>query len=423
MQLTDAVITHLTINGARMRADFDELASIGGDMTGGVTRLALSPADIHARAWFADRLEEAGLRVRDDDAANLSGVLPCADPNARTLMIGSHLDTVPDGGRFDGAVGICAAIECLRTIQEHHLDLPVHLEAMNFTDDEGHWASLFGARALAGELKVDDIFDSRRDNAPLRAALRSVGSDPRRALEARRDPETIAGFLELHIEHGTRLERAHCPIGIVTGIVGRKTTRISFLGQAGHSGTTDMYKRRDALRGAALFIVRAHDAMRARYGDGIFNCGDVEVRPGKFNVIPSEAICTVEVRHVNETLMDEMQRECLQIARECAASHGLDLKSEIVTHMPAAAMTAGVISAIESACETLHITSMPLVSYAGHAGQMMARITPTGMIFIPSVEGVGHSPHEYSLWEDVERGANVLLQTILQMAQTPLTPA
>ncbi|MDX2162174.1 MAG: M20 family metallo-hydrolase [bacterium] len=416
MQFVNAVIADLSVNGTRLRADFEELATIGGDAAGGVTRLALSPADIHARAWFADHLEAAGLRVIDDDAANLSGVLACADPAAPTLLIGSHLDTVPDGGRYDGAVGICAALECVRTIRESGVQLPFHLEVIDFTDDEGHWASLFGARALTGMLKPDDLFDTRRDNASLRAALRSVGSDPRRALHVRRDPESLAGYLELHIEHGTRLERSHTPIGIVTAIVGRKTHRITFLGQAGHSGTTDMYKRRDALRGAALFIVRAHDAMRARYGDGIFHCGDVDVFPGKFNIIPSEAVCTVEVRHVNETLMGDMERAMLQIARECAASYALDARMELVTHMPAASMSDALMTAIDAVCQHMGIPAMPLASYAGHAGQFMAGITPTGMIFIPSVDGIGHSPREYTAWEDVERGANVLLHTILHYA-------
>ncbi len=418
MQHTHAVTTELHIDGGRMRADFNELADIGGTNEGGVTRLALSPEDINARAWFGDQLEAAGLTVYDDDAANLSGVLRSTHEDALTLMIGSHLDTVPDGGQYDGAVGIVAALECARTIRDHDLDLPFHIEIMDFTDDEGHWASLFGARAIAGRITYDDIFDTIRDNAPLRAALRGVGSNASRVFEARRDPETLLGYLELHIEHGTRLERANCPIGIVTGIVGRKTHTITFFGQAGHSGTTDMYKRRDALRGAALFITRAHDAVRARYGDGIFNCGDVEVKPGKFNIIPSKAICTIEVRHFNETLMAEMERELLQIARECAASHALEIKHELVTYMPAAPMTAGFISSIQSACEALDVSYMPLISYAGHAGQFMAQITPSAMIFIPSVDGVGHSPHERTEWSDVERGANALLHTILQLARS-----
>ncbi len=413
MQLTDIVTTHLKINGERMRADFDALAQIGAVPDGGTNRLALSPADVHARAWFADRIEEAGLLLHDDDAANLSGILPCADPAAKTLLIGSHLDSVPDGGHYDGVIGVLAALECLRTIRENEIELPFHLEAIDFTDDEGCWMSLFGARAMAGMLTSADIDDSKRDNVQFRAALKGVGFDPRYVLSAERDPDTLAGYLELHIEHGTRLERAGVKIGVVTGIVGRKTHRITFLGQAGHSGTTDMYKRRDALRGAAQFIVRCHEAIRARYGDGIFNCGNIEVKPGKFNIIPSEACCTVEVRHVDEKLMGEMETTVLSIARESAVSHDLDLSTELITHMPAASMAAGAIQAVEAACKSLGETSLPLISYAGHAAQMLARTTPCAMIFIPSKDGCGHSPKEFSEWEDVERGANVLLHTIL----------
>jgi N-carbamoyl-L-amino-acid hydrolase len=409
--------TDIHIDGGRMYADFEELAAIGATPANGVTRLALSPDDIHARAWFGDKLEAEGFPVYDDDAANLSGVLRCSRRDALTLMIGSHLDTVPDGGRYDGSVGIIAGLECARVIRDHAIDLPFHLEIIDFTDDEGHWASLFGARALTGHLTDDDIFDTVRDNAPLRAALRGVGSTAARAFEAHRDATTLAGYLELHIEHGTRLERANCPIGIVTGIVGRKTHKITFKGQAGHSGTTDMYRRRDALRGAALFITRAHDAVRARYGDGIFNCGAVDVKPGKFNIIPSEAICTIEVRHFNETLMVEMERDLLQIARECAASHALEIDHDLITYMPAAPMTAGFISGIQSACDALELPYLPLISYAGHAGQFMAQVTPTAMIFIPSVDGIGHSPHEYTHWHDIERGADVLLHTLFEIAR------
>lgn len=416
LQLLNIVINDLKIDGDRMRGEFDALAEIGSTQDGGVSRLALSAADIHARAWFAEQIEAVGLVIRDDDAANLSGILLSDNPEAKTLIIGSHLDTVPNGGLYDGSVGILAALECVRTIAEAELRLPINLEVMDFTDDEGCWASLFGARALAGKLQRADVFDDVQDNVMFRAALKGVGFEPRNVFRARRDPETLAGYLELHVEHGTRLERANLPIGIVSGVVGRKAFRVRFEGLAGHSGTTDMYHRRDALRGAALFIVRAHDLIRERYGDGIFNCGDVGVLPGKFNIVPNQACCTVEVRHVDEKLMGEMETAILSLARECATSYDLSVTTEQVSHMPAATMTAGMLSSIEAACEMLDVQHMPLVSYAGHAAQVMSSITECGMIFIPSKDGVGHSPKEFTEWDDIVRGANVLLHSILNYA-------
>ncbi|HYO87444.1 MAG TPA: Zn-dependent hydrolase, partial [Candidatus Limnocylindrales bacterium] len=296
----------LRINGERMRDEFEALAQIGATPEGGVTRMALSTEDLQARNWFAERIDDSGLSLRDDDAGNLSAFLPAARADARTLLIGSHLDSVPNGGRYDGSVGLLAGLECLRTIREANLRLPVHLEVIDLTDDEGCWKGLFGARALAGALTIDDLSDSRSDNASFRAALNRAGIEPRQVGSARRSSDSLAGYFELHVEHGSRLERSDTSVGVVTGIVGRRTYRVEFHGEAGHSGTTDMYKRRDALRGAALFIVRAHDLVRDRFGDGIFNCGNVEVKPGAFNIIPSDACLTIEIRHVNAELMQTM---------------------------------------------------------------------------------------------------------------------
>ena len=396
-----------------MRQEFDALAQIGATPEGGVTRMALSTEDLQARNWFAGRIEASGLYLKDDDAGNLSAVLPGIQGDARTLLIGSHLDSVPNGGRFDGSIGVLAGIECLRTIREAGLRLPVHLEVIDMTDDEGCWKGLFGARALAGALAFDDLNASRGDNGPFRAALRRAGIDLQLVGRARRSPDSLAGFLELHVEHGSRLQRSDTSIGVVTGIVGRRTYRVAFHGEAGHSGTTDMYKRRDALRGAALFIVRAHDLLRDRFSDGIFNCGNVEVKPGAFNIIPSDASLTVEIRHVNAELMGAMEAALLAVARECAASFTLTVTIDLIQQMPAATMAADVVHAIEQAADDLGLSHMPLVSYSGHSAQVLGQITSSGMIFVPSVGGIGHHPSEFTPWEDVVDGANTLLRTIL----------
>jgi len=407
----------LKINQERMYADFLELANIGATTDGGVTRLALSANDIEARSWFVDKIENAGLVVRDDDAGNLGGVLHSNEPGAKTLLLGSHLDSVPNGGKYDGAVGIVAALECLRTIKEAGVELPINLEVINFTDDEGCWKSLFGCRALAGALSPQDLADINFGEGSFRAALMQTGIDPRAIWRASRAPQSICGYLEVHIEQGPRLDRDGTNIGVVTGIVGRSTYQVTFIGQAGHSGTTDMYKRRDALRGAALFIVRAHDLVRERYGDGIFNCGDVTVEPGMFNVIPSKACLTVECRHVSAKLMVEMEAAIASLAHQCAATYGLTVKTEKIATMPAANLAAGVIHLLESVCDDLGLTHTRMFSYSGHAPQILSEFTDAGMIFIPSVDGVSHHPDEFTEWHDVVNGANVLLQTVLRMAQ------
>ncbi|NDJ61219.1 MAG: Zn-dependent hydrolase [Chloroflexi bacterium] len=416
LQTLDSTIPKLRIDSDRLRADFEALRHIGLTHDGGVNRLALSAEDLAARAWFADRIEEAGLRVCDDDAGNLGAVLPSPDPGAKTLLIGSHLDSVPNGGHYDGTIGVLAALECLRTIHDAGLVLPIHLEAINFTDDEGCWMSMMGSRALIGALNAEAFNDVPEDDGQIRAALRLAGIDLDTVEQAARDPEAVLGFLELHVEQSSRLERANVPIGVVTGIVGRRTYQLTFTGSAGHSGTTDMYKRRDALRGAAMFIVRAHDVVREAYGDGIFNCGDIDVEPGSFNIIPSSACIDVEIRHYKPELLAEMETALFKIARECAAVCALEVESKRMLSRPAATMAAGMIQAIESACVTLGLDHLPLVSYAGHTAQMLSLFTHSGMIFVPSVGGIGHHPDEFTHWDDVVNGANVLLQTVLDLA-------
>ncbi|MEP7292463.1 MAG: Zn-dependent hydrolase [Chloroflexota bacterium] len=416
MHSSQIVLPNLRIDAERLRADFEALSEIGATPEGGVSRLALSPEDLTARAWFADQIDEAGLLVRDDDAGNLGGVLKSLNSDAKTLLIGSHLDSVPNGGRYDGTIGVLAGLECLRTLREAEIELPVHLEAISFTDDEGTWRSMFGCRAFAGEIASDDMTDHRVDNAPFRAAMSRAGIDARALFRARRDPATLAGYLELHIEQSSRLARAGVNIGVVTGIVGRTTYLLSFKGQAGHSGTTDMYRRRDALRGAAMFVVRAHDMVRERYGDGIFNVGDIDVEPGAFNIIPSGARLLMECRHVSEKHLGEMETALLSIARECAAANGLEVEPQHIIHVPAATMAAGLIQAIEDSADALGLTHMRQFSYSGHSAQILSRLIPCAMIFIPSVDGISHHPTEFTDWSDVINGANLLLQTILSVA-------
>lgn len=411
-------LTDLRINPDRLRADFEELAAIGATPEGGVTRLALSNEDLEARAWFANKVEDAGLILRDDAIGNTSGILVMTQSaTAPSFLIGSHLDTSHNSGRYDGAVGICAGLECLRTIKEAGLHLPVNLEVINFTDQEGAWQSMLGSRGLTGRLGDLTAHRDAETIGAFRAALFRTGiivNDLYEMYQAVRPPEQVKGYLELHIEQGGRLHRMGEKIGLVSGIVGRTTHLITFLGEAGHSGTTDFDMRRDALRGAAAFITEAHHLIPEIFPSGIFNCGKVDVEPGAFNTIPSKATMLCEVRHADESVVAEMERYLLQMAGDFATRFRLEWQHRILQHMPAADMSARLMQAIEKACHGLSITeSAHLISYAGHDAQIMAGFTPTGMIFIPSVNGISHNPAEFTQWEDVVLGANVLLQSIL----------
>jgi len=407
---------NLKIDGKRLLKDFDELADIGATVGGGVTRLALSNDDLAARAWFADRIEEAGLWVKDDEVGNLSGVLSCGDPNAKTLMVGSHLDTVPNGGRYDGAIGVLAGLECLRTIHNSGIKLGCNLEVINFTDEEGTWKSLLGAYGLIGKLTADDINDSLQDNGAFRAALYRAGILPPEIQRAKRDPESLLGFLEMHIEQSNKLHSAGMDIGIVTRIVGRTTFNVTFYGEASHAGTTTAEERRDALQGAAAFIILVHNVINQEFEEGVVNCGHVSVRPDTFNVVPSQASLRVECRHPNTHKLKDMEARVIRLAQDCAKDYRLSVGADRVLHRPAEVMSEDFSREFERACDAEGVTHMPIISYAGHDAQIMNQVTPSAMIFLPSVDGISHNPKEFTEWHHVERGANVLLRTILQIA-------
>jgi N-carbamoyl-L-amino-acid hydrolase len=373
--------------------------------------------DLEARAWFANRIEEAGLFVHDDDAGNLSGILHAADPDARTLIVGSHLDTVLNAGRFDGAVGILAGLEVLRTVQDAGLNLPLHLEVLDFTDDEGTWHPMFGSRCLTGQIKPDYLREANGHASAFRAALIRAGINPEHVARARRDPATVAGYIELHVEQGGRLEQMDLDIGVVTGIVGRSAYKMTFRGQAGHAGTASMYGRRDALQAAARFVSWAHEMVIEEFSEGMLNCSNLEVEPGMLTIIPSEARVTLECRHVDEHNLADLESALVALADDCAAACGLTVDCKRINRIEAAAMAHQITAAIEESCQHLQVAHVRLPSYASHNGQVMSAFTPSGMFFIPSVGGLSHNPAEYSHWEDVVTGTNVLLHAVLNLAQ------
>lgn len=407
--------SNLHVNSERLRADFDALSEIGATVGGGVSRLALSNEDLEARSWFADRIEEANLRVKDDEVGNLSGLLSADDPDAKTLMIGSHLDTVPNGGRYDGAIGVLAALECLRRIKETGIKPRYHLEAIDFTDEEGTWKSLFGSSGIVGKISANDISDNLHDNMAFRAALYRAGIMLPELQNARRDPASILGFLELHIEQGKTLHEQQFDIGIVDRIVGRTTYNVVFYGEAAHAGTTTADERHDALQGAAAFIIAAHKRVAEEFPEGVTNCGHVSVTPDSFNVVPAEASLRIEFRHPDTDSLKDMEARLIQLAQDCAGTYRLRVATERVMHRGAERMSGYLARQIENACRAEGIRCTPIASYSGHNAQIMNQMVPAGMIFLPSVDGISHNPREFTDWRHVEIGANVLLRTILQL--------
>lgn len=405
----------LTINSSRLLANLEELGQIGAAAAGGVSRPALSQADVAGRDWFKRRVLAAGLQFRADGAGNLSALLPAQHSEAKTVLAGSHLDTVPNGGRFDGALGVLCALEALQTIKEAGVKLPCHLEAISFTDEEGAVVSMLGSRALTGQLTPADLRDIRQPGA-LDAGLRRLKLTRADVLAAGRNPATLAGFVELHIEQGRRLESQQLDLGVVTAIVGIRSFWLHFTGQAGHAGTTPLAARADALRGAAAFVLAAQQLVQERHSPGVMNCGQIQVEPGSFNIIPARVRLALEFRHGTEAELEAMQADLLTLAGTVAGQHGLEFSSEAVDACRAAAMDAALIGLVERTAAELGLTSTRLLSFAGHDSQTMSAITPTALFFVPSVNGISHNPAEFTHPKDVVNGANVLLHTLLQLA-------
>jgi N-carbamoyl-L-amino-acid hydrolase len=408
----------LRIDVERLRANFEALAIIGGTSNGGVHRPALGEAHLEARRWYLKTAEQAGLAVSVDGAGNHSALLRCGPPNAPTLLMGSHLDSVPYGGRFDGALGVIAALEVLQTVNDHGLSLDTHLEAIDFTDEEGHYANFVGSLGLTGMLQPAHIQAPRGGRARFRDALRRAGMSEESLFDAARDPATLAAYLELHIEQGSRLVGQHTSIGIVTGIVGIRSFHVRFLGQADHAGTTPMELRSDAAQGASAFTLAVRETMLTKFPGCVATVGNMVFEPGIFNVVPKAVTASLEFRSDNDAKLDEIEAALQQEAMSAARSFGLDLEIQPLDSTAPARMHQQVQKALAGACESLGLSHTFLASGAGHDAQCLAPICPTGMIFVPSVAGRSHSPREFTEWQDCVNGANVLLHAALTLAQS-----
>lgn len=409
----------LLINPDRLQADFERLAAIGATGDGGVHRPALSEAHLAARAWLLARAAEAGLATQIDGAGNLTACYPSTlNPQARTLLLGSHTDSVPNGGRFDGALGIVAALEVVRVLKEAQANLAHHVALIDFTDEEGTLVGLLGSAALAGSLTREGLQQPRGGREALEAGLVRAGLTEEGLLQAKRDPQTLAGYLELHIEQGSHLTQQAVAIGVVSGIVGITSYRLTFWGQANHAGTTPMQTRSDAGLGAAAFILTAREmVLRDFLALGCtVNVGQLSLSPGAFNIIPGAAELGLEFRAPEPKTLADLENSLLSLANLIARQYRLQLSLELVGRCPPAPMSEPIQAAIRQAADSLALSHLTLPSGAGHDAQSLATLMPAGMIFVPSRDGLSHSPLEFTEWDACVNGANVLLRAALTLA-------
>jgi N-carbamoyl-L-amino-acid hydrolase len=409
-------MARVAISLPRLKTYIETLSTYGRNPNGrGITRYCWSPVHEQARAWLVGKMKEAGLETHVDPAGNTFGRIP---GEGAAVLTGSHIDTVPEGGPLDGALGVLAGLECLQTIRQAGLSPRRPLAVVAWSDEEGRYGSLFGSRAFTGRLDPAQIPTLRSvDGESLVDAMARAGYDASKVVDARCDPRTLHAYVELHIEQGPHLEAAGLPIGLVEGIVGIRRNRLTFIGEPDHAGTTPMAWRKDAFLAAAEYALKAREhIVRKGSGRSVTNFGRIELAPGVSNIVPARALLLQEMRELDPKILARLDRECLALARTVARRRGLRVTVETLSRNEPARCAPTVMRAVQSACEALRLKYKAMPSGAGHDAQNLARVTDSGMLFIPSRGGRSHRPDEMSDWKAIERGANALLHTLLTLA-------
>lgn len=411
-------LTRLRIDQRRFRNHFEALARIGATPEGGANRPALGELDLQARIWLREQITRSHLAFAGDPAGNQSAILHGSEKNTPHLILGSHLDTVPEGGRFDGALGVLAALEVLLTLKAVDYVPPIALEAINFTDEEGTHIGTLGSRAITGRLTEDDLQHPFQGLPAFDSGLTRIGLSRKSLLQARRPADRIAGYLELHIEQGPILAGEGLEIGIVTAIVGIGRLTLQFRGRADHAGTTPMALRHDAGRASGIFVAKVWDFLPASFPDCVINIGDMQFYPGTFNVVPHTVDLDLEYRAPDARQLADLQKALIGLAQDAARECRVALETGPAETSPAVSMDHRLQDQFARAANRLGLRHHRMPSGAGHDAQSFADVCPSGMIFIPSVDGRSHGPDEYSHWEDCVNGANLLLHAALEVAET-----
>jgi N-carbamoyl-L-amino-acid hydrolase len=406
---------------ARLESRIAALARFGALPGGGVTRPCWSPSYEEARAWLLQEMRAAGLETWVDAAGNVFGATGVRAFTAErpVVLTGSHVDSVPEGGILDGALGVLAGLECLQVVTESGLAHARPLAVAAWSDEEGRYGSLFGSRAFCGLLDAAAIPTmAAADGERLVDAMARAGFDALLAPRAQAPAGAVDAYVELHIEQGPRLDEAGIPIGVVERIVGVRRARVVFHGQPDHAGTTPMARRRDAFLAAADYAVQARELV---VGGGsslsVTNIGVVQVHPGVSNIVPGRAALVHEMREPAADVLERLADECAALARRVAETRGVTVEVRPMSATLPAPCAPRVQAAVETAATRLGLRSRRLHSAAGHDAQNLAAVTEAGMIFIPSRGGRSHRVDETSEPEAIERGANVLLDTLLSLAR------
>lgn len=405
------------VKAKRIMQRMEALAACSSSVRG-VTRLAFTDESEQANSLVSQWMMEAGMTVRRDELGNLIGRYEGRRPDAPILLIGSHLDSVAEGGKFDGILGVITGIEAVQTLFEQDTRLEHPMEIIGFCDEEGarFHTTFLGSRAMTGSLTEADFQCCDPDGMTLFDAMKKVGLEPMQYKRAARDPQTLLGYMELHIEQGPILEKMGQSCGVVSGIASQSRYTFQIGGLAGHAGTVPLPMRKDALAGAAE-IIQAIEAIALQHPGLVATVGKLSIQPGASNVIPGLVEGTLDIRCMDEEKKLEALQAIIETSHQISDRRGLNCIFTKVMDSSAVSCSPRLIRTIQSVLEDYQMNPTPLVSGAGHDAMAMSSITDVGMIFIRCKDGISHQPDEYVSLEDIQMGARVLLDVILRLNQ------
>ncbi len=395
----------LRVDGERLNATLQHLRTFGENENGGSDRVAYSDHNRLALSYLSSLMLESGLAPRIDVAGNLVGRRNGTDATLAPLVTGSHIDTVPNGGHYDGIVGTMAGIEAARTLHEAGVELRHPLEVVVWSNEEG---GKTGSRAWMGSVRDEEM-------ALPSLGIRYIGGDPQRLAEVAKAPGDVAGYIELHVEQGAVLDRGKIDIGVVEGIVAIRRWYATVDGFANHAGTTPMDQRQDALYAAALIVADIRRIITSEPGRQVGTVGRIAAEPGAPNVIPGRATFSLEIRDLDMDKVGRLFDRIRETADHIAATNDVEVRFEQYYESPAAVTDERIKNIVRNSATTLGLSNIDMPSGAGHDAQSLKDIAPLGMIFVPSRDGVSHAPSEFTSPEQVTNGANVLLHTLIGM--------
>lgn len=404
----------IRINASRLNRSLEELGRIG-ETPEGMQRIAFSPADIQGREYTISLMRRAGMDTRIDTAGNIIGRRAGSVPGLPAIAMGSHTDTVPSGGKYDGALGVMGAVECVQTLAENNITLRHPVEAMVFTNEEGtsfhRW--LIGSRAMSGLLEPEDQDPVDDDGVSLTKRMADIGGDWIRAADAVRRPDDLAAYFELHIEQGPTLHQSGTPIGVVTGITGRAMFEVEIIGTANHAGTTPMSQRHDALVSASKLVLAVNRLAAELETCRVSTVGSIEAHPNAVNVVPGSVKIGLEFRDLRMDALAAAEGEMRKAADQISREDGVETRIYRHRFTDSVPIENDMQDLVEAASDNAGLAHMRVPSGAGHDAQAMASITKMAMLFVPSTDGVSHAPQEYSTPEDCANGAQTLLELLL----------